>query len=151
MKALSGTFTLKFRILGASFTASMALLSACEKSPAPVTENSPIVVCMNPPGVHVKAASDVVEGEFQRLIAKHGDQVCNVNYHKNDPNRPDWQKGRGPLCMRSAVRSEAAASPAPADPMNLVQRVAFADLDEAQQTLSTINSTAMPTPTPTSP
>ncbi len=139
MKTLSGTFAFKFGILAASATASIVLVSACEKSPAPATGNPPIVICMNEPGVKVKASSQAVEDEFKHLIAKHGEKVCNVDYYHDHPDRPDWHQGQGRLCMTSAVRSEAGGTPAPADPSHLVQRVAFDALDEAQQFLSTIN------------
>ena len=138
MKTLSGTFVFKFGILAASATASIVLVSACEKSPAPATGNPPIVICMNEPGVKVKASSQAVEDEFKHLIGKHGEKVCNVDYY-DKPDHKDWHQGKGPLCMTSAVHSEAAGNPAPADPSHLVQRVAFDTLDEAQQFLSTIN------------
>jgi hypothetical protein len=139
MKTPSGTFALKFGILAASVTALIVLVSACEKSPAPATGNPPIVICMNEPGVKVKASSPAVEKAFDDLIAKHGKEVCNVDYYHDHPDRPDWHRGQGRLCMTSAVRSEAGGTPAPADPSHLVQRVAFDTLDEAQQFLSTIN------------
>ncbi len=138
MKTLSGTFVFKLVILVAIATASIVLVSACEKSPAPATGNPPIVICMNEPGVKVKASSKVVEDAFKQLIAKHGEKVCNVDYY-DKPDHRDWHQGKGPLCMTSAVHSEAAGNPAPADPSHLVQRVAFDTLDEAQQFLSTIS------------
>ncbi len=138
MKAPSGTFALKFGILAASVTASIVLISACEKSRPPATGEPPVVFCMNPPGVKVKASLKVVEDAFKQLIAKHGEKVCNVDYY-DKPDHRDWHQGKGLLCMTSAVRSEAAGTPAPADPSHLVQRVAFDTLDEAQQFLSTIN------------
>jgi hypothetical protein len=138
MKTPSETFALKFGILAAGATASIVLISACEKSPPPATGNPPIVICMNEPGVKVKAPSDDVKKAFDDLIVKHGEKVCNVDYY-DKPDHRDWQRGKGPLCMISAVRSEAAGNPAPADPSHLVQRVAFDTLDEAQQLLSTIN------------
>jgi hypothetical protein len=139
MKTLSGTFVFKLVILVAIATASIVLVSACEKSPAPATGNPPIVICMNEPGVKVKASSQAVEKAFDDLIAKHGKEVCNVDYYHDHPDRPDWHRGQGRLCMTSAVRSEAGGTPAPADPSHLVQRVALDTLDEAQQFLSTIN------------
>ena len=139
MKTPSGTFALKFGILAASVTALIVLVSACEKSPAPATGNPPIVICMNEPGVKVKASSQAVEDAFKHLIGKHGEKVCNVDYYHDHPDRPDWHQGQGRLCMTSAVRSEAGGTPAPADPSHLVQRVAFDTLDEAQQFLSTIS------------
>lgn len=139
MKTPSETFALKFGILAASATASIVLISACEKSSPPATGEPPVVFCMNPPGVKVKASSKVVEDAFKQLIAKHGEKVCNVDYYHDHPDRPDWHQGQGRLCMTSAVRSEAGGTPAPADPSHLVQRVAFDTLDEAQQFLSTIN------------
>jgi hypothetical protein len=139
MKTPSETFALKFGILAASATASIVLISACEKSRPPATGEPPVVFCMNPPGVKVKASSQAVEKAFDDLIAKHGKEVCNIDYYHDHPDRPDWHRGQGRLCMTSAVRSEAGGTPAPADPSHLVQRVAFDTLDEAQQFLSTIN------------
>ncbi|PYI63903.1 MAG: hypothetical protein DMF07_08520 [Verrucomicrobia bacterium] len=145
MKALSGTFALKFGILGASVAASIILISACEKSVPPPSGNRPILVIFKQPGVPTKAESEKVKKAFEDL----GEDFCNVDYYGN--NIVQWHVGHLSLKMTSAVRSEAAASSESADPTHLLQKVAFTDLDQAQQTFSTINSTATPTPTPTSP
>lgn len=92
-----------------------------------------------------KAESEKVKKAFEDL----GEDFCNVDYYGN--NIVQWHVGHLSLKMTSAVRSEAAASSESADPTHLLQKVAFTDLDQAQQTFSTINSTATPTPTPTSP
>ncbi len=145
MKALSGTLALKFGILAASVTASMALLSACEKHLPPPPADRPILVIFKEPGVKTRADLEhVVKPAFEAV----GEDFCNV-YGYDDQGHQKWHVGHLSLKMTAAVRSEAAGNPAPADPMNLVQRVAFADLDQAQTTFSTINSTATLTPTPT--
>jgi hypothetical protein len=144
MKTPSGTFVLKLGILAASVTASIVLISACWKASF-LTGGSPILVIMDATGVKTRAASKDVENAFDDLIRKHGEGVCNVDYYVDDKKK--WHKGNRKLIMTRATRSEAARTPAPADPTNLMQKVAFADLDESQQFFSTIN----PTPTPTPP
>jgi hypothetical protein len=74
--------------------------------------------------------------------------VCNVGYYDKDHpqlGKPAWSRGTLKLTMIGAVHSEAAGNPSAADPINLVMKVAFTDLDEEQKFSSTIN------PTPTSP
>jgi len=138
MKTLSGTFALKLVILAAGVTASIVLISACWKASF-LTGGDPILVIMDGDGVKTRASSDVVGKAFDDLIRKHGEGVCNVNYYKNDPHRPDWHKGNRGLTTTHAIRSKAAGNPTPEDPTNLVMKVAFADLDESQQFFSTIN------------
>jgi hypothetical protein len=145
MKTPSGTFVLKLGILAASVTASIVLISACWKASL-LTGGDPILMIMDAHGVKTRASSDVVEKAFDDLIGKHGQGVCNVDYYVDD--KKIWHKGNRKLTTTGVIRSEAARTPAPADPTNLMQKVAFADLDEEQTTLSTINPTPTPTPTP---
>ncbi len=141
MKTPSGTFALKLVILAASVTASIVLISACLKASL-LTGGDPILIIFDADGVKTRASSDVVEKAFDDLIGKHGKDVCNVDYYDKDHphlGNPAWHKGNRGLTTRHAIRSKAAGNPAPADPTNLSQKVAFADLDEAQKTFSTIN------------
>lgn len=138
MKNPSGTFALKLLILAASATAPVVLISACGFSPVSVTEKTPILIVMDEPGVRVRASSDKVKGAFDNLIGKHGENVCNVDYYDKDQKKL-WHKGNRGLTMTHAVRSKAAGNPTPVDPINLMQKVAFNDLDESQQFFSTIN------------
>jgi hypothetical protein len=151
MKTPSGTFVLKLGILAASVTASIVLISACWKASL-LTGGDPILMIMDAHGVKTRAPSKVVEDAFADLIGKHGEGVCNVDYydaaHPHLGN-PAWHKGNRKLTTTGAIRSEAARTPASEDPTNLMQKVAFADLDEEQTTLSTINPTPTPTPSPT--
>ncbi|HEU5248161.1 MAG TPA: hypothetical protein VFU09_13815 [Candidatus Udaeobacter sp.] len=148
MKTPSGTFALKLVILAASVTASIVLISACWKASF-LTGGDPILIIFDADGVKTRAPSADVEKAFDDLIKKHGEGVCNVDYYKD--NKKLWHKGNRGLTTRHAIRSTAAGNPAPADPSNLVMKVAFADLDEEQEFLSTINPTPTPTPTPTTP
>lgn len=141
MKTPSGTFALKLAILAASVTALIVLISACWKASI-LTGGDPILIIMDADGVKTRASSDVVQKAFDELIGKHGENVCNVDYYEENKKR--WHKGNRGLTTTHAIRSKAAGNPTPADPSNLMQRVAFADLDESQQFFSTIN----PTPTP---
>jgi hypothetical protein len=146
MKTPSGTFALKLVVLAAGVTASIVLISACWKASF-LTGGKPILVIFDADGVKTRAPSADVEKAFDDLIKKHGDKVCNVDYYKD--NKKLWHKGN--LSLIGGFRSEAAGSPTPADPSNLVMKVQFADLDESQQFFSTINPTPTPTPTPPPP
>ena len=148
MKTPSGTFVLKLGILAASIAASIVLISACWKASL-LTGGDPILMIMDANGVKTRASSDVVEKAFDKLITDHGEGVCNVDYYVDDKKK--WHKGNRGLTTTHAIRSKAAENPAPADPTNLMQKVAFADLDEEQTFLSTINPTPTPTPAPTPP
>jgi hypothetical protein len=134
MKALSGTFALKLGILAASVTASIVLISACQTT-AHLDIDKPIHVLMIEPGMKVRASSGVVQKAFDDLIKKHGEKVCFVDYYDKNQHK-EWHR---PLTMTGAVHSGAAGNRVPADPMNLMQKVAFADLDESQKFFSTIN------------
>jgi hypothetical protein len=136
MKTPSGTFALKLVILAASVTASIVLISACWKASL-LTGGDPILMIMDGHGVKTRASSDVVEKAFNDLIGKHGQGVCNVDYYVDD--KKIWHKGNRGLTTTHAIRSKAAENPTPADPTNLVMKVAFADLDEEQTFVSTIN------------
>jgi hypothetical protein len=136
MKTLSGTFALKLVILAAGVTASIVLISACWKASF-LTGGDPILIIMDADGVKTRASSENVEKAFDKLIGKHGENVCNVDYYEDNKKR--WHKGNRGLTTRHAIRSKAAENPTPADPTNLVMKVAFADLDESQQFFSTIN------------
>jgi hypothetical protein len=136
MKTPSGIFALKLVILAASVTASIVLISACWKASF-LTGGDPILMIMDADGVKTRASSDVVEKAFDDLIGKHGQGVCNVDYYRD--NKKLWHKGNRGLTTRHAIRSQAAGNPTPADPTNLVMKVAFADLDEEQTFVSTIN------------
>jgi hypothetical protein len=136
MKTPSGTFALKLGILAASVTASIILISACWKASF-LTGGRPILIIMDADGVKTRAPSADVEKAFDDLIKKHGDKVCNIDYYKD--NKKLWHKGNRGLTTTHAIRSKAAGNPTPADPTNLVMKVAFADLDESQQFFSTIN------------
>jgi hypothetical protein len=148
MKIPSGTFALKLGILAASVTASIVLISACWKASF-LTGGDPILMIMDAHGVKTRASSEVVENAFDKLIGKHGQGVCNVDYYVDDQKK--WHKGNRKLTTTGVIRSEAARTPAPADPSNLVMKVAFANLDEEQEFLSTINPTPTSTPAPTPP
>jgi hypothetical protein len=143
MKTLSGTFALKLVILTAGVTASIVLVSACRKS-AILATDKPILILMNEPGVRARASSEDVEKAFDDLIKKHGKKVCNVDYY-DEKQQKKWHR---PLTLTGAERSETSGNPAPADPVHLLQKVAFDTLDESQQFFSTINPTPTPTPTP---
>ena len=131
MKALSGTFALKLMILVAGVTAS--IISGCET--IIVAIDKPIIIKMNEPGMKVSALSKDVQDAFDKLIAKHGPNVCNVDYYDKNQHL-EWHR---PLTMTGAVRSKVSGNPAPADPINLMQKVAFANFDEAQKFFSSIN------------
>lgn len=133
MKALSGTFALKLMILVAGVAASIVLISGCET--IIVAIDKPLLIKMNEPGTKVSASSKRVQEEFDKLIAKHGPTVCNVDYYDKNQNL-EWHR---PLTMTGAVHSKAAGNPAPADPINLMQKVFFANFDEAQKFFSAIN------------
>jgi hypothetical protein len=133
MKALSGTFVLKLMILVAGVAASIVLISACET--IIVAIDKPILIKMNEPGMKVSASSTRVQKEFDKLIAKHGPNVCNVDYYDKNQHL-EWHR---PLAMTGAVRSKVSGNPAPADPINLMQKVAFTNFDEAQKFFSAIN------------
>jgi hypothetical protein len=151
MKTPSGTFALKLVVLAAGVTASIVLISACWKASF-LTGGDPILIIFDADGVKTRASSDVVEKAFDELIGKHGENVCKVDYYDKDHphlGNPAWHKGNRGLTTTHAIRSKAAENPTPADPTNLVMKVAFADLDEAQTFSSTINPTPTPTPTPT--
>jgi len=132
MKTPSGTFALKLVILTAGVTASIVLVSACQKSAILVTDK-PVLILMKEPGVKVRASGDV-EKAFDALIEKHGKKVCNVD----DYDEKQQKKWHRPLKVTGAVRSEAAGNPAPADPVHLLQKVAFDTLDDATDFLSKI-------------
>jgi len=134
MKTPSGTFALKLVILAASAAASIVLLSACWKLLFLGTKK-PILIFMGEPGMKVRAPSEVVEKAFDDLIKKRGAKVCNVDYYDENQQKK-WHR---PLTMTGAVRSKESGNPTPVDPINLMQKVAFADLDESQQFFSTIN------------
>jgi hypothetical protein len=136
MKTLSGTFALKLVILAASVTVSIVLISACLKASL-LTGGDPILMIMDGHGVKTRASSEDVAKAFDKLIKDHGEGVCNVDYYVDDKKK--WHKGNRKLTTTGAIRSETAQTPAPADPTNLMQKVAFADLDEEQTFLSTIN------------
>jgi hypothetical protein len=136
VKTPSRTVALKVVILAASVTASIVLISGCWKASF-LTGGDPILIIMDAHGVKVRAPSAVVESAFEDLIKKHGEGVCNVDYYVNDERK--WHKGNRKLTTTGAIRSKAAENPTPADPTNLVMKVAFADLDESQQFFSTIN------------
>jgi hypothetical protein len=131
MKTPSGTFALKLGILAASVTASIVLISACQT----IGIDKPIHVLMIEPGMKVRASSQDVQKAFDNLIKKHGEKVCFVDYYDKNQHK-EWHR---PLTMTGAVHSEAAGNPVPADPVNLMQKVAFANLDESQKFFSTIN------------
>ncbi|HZR06882.1 MAG TPA: hypothetical protein VFA61_13730 [Candidatus Udaeobacter sp.] len=138
MKTRSGTFVFKLGILLATVTVSIVLICACELSPVQATEKTPLLIIMAEPGVAVRAPSQAVETAFKKLIGKHGENVCNVDYYDKDQHKL-WHQGNRSLTMTHAVRSKAAESSTPADPTNLMQRVAFDTLDESQTFFSTIN------------
>lgn len=151
MKTISGTLPLKPIALAASVTVLIILISGCEKSPPGegrdhpnlITADRPVFVIFHEPGVKTKGdLNTIVKPAFQKL----GEHFCNVKaYHDNGSFA--WQLGDLPaLKMTSATRSGAAEASAAADPVNLVQRVAFATLDDAQTLFSTINPTPTPTP-----
>jgi hypothetical protein len=143
MKTPSGTFALKLVILAAGVSASIVLISACWKATI-LAGDHPILMIMDKDGVKVRGSSEVVQKAFDDLIQKRGKDVCDVDYY-DEHQQKKWHR---PLTMTGAVRSKAAGNPPPADPMNLLQKVAFADLDESQQFLSEINPTPTPTHTP---
>jgi len=143
MKPPSGTFALKLVVLAAGVTASIVLLSACWKLLFLGTKK-PILIFMGEPGMKVRASSEVVEKAFDDLIKKHGPKVCNVDYYDENQQKK-WHR---PLTMTGAVGSKESGNPAPADPTNVLQKVQFADLDEAQTFFSTVNPTPTPTPPP---
>src|SRR6266498_591327 len=132
MKTPSGTFALKLLILTAGVTASIVLVSACQKS-AILVADKPVLIHMKKPGVKVRASEDVKK-EFDKLIESHGKDVCNVDYYDETQQRK-WHR---PLKVTGAVRSEAAGKPTPADPVHLLQKVAFDTLDDATDFLSKI-------------
>jgi hypothetical protein len=134
MKTLSGTFALKLVILAAGVTASIVLISACQTT-ADFGIDKPIHVFMIEPGMKVRASSGDVQKAFDNLIKKHGEKVCFVDYYDKNQHK-EWHR---PLTMTGAVHSGAAGNRVPADPINLVMKVAFADLDESQKFFSTIN------------
>jgi hypothetical protein len=143
MKTPSGTFALKLVILAAGVSASIVLISACWKA-AILAGAHPILMIMDKDGVKVRASSEVVQKAFDDLIQKRGKDVCDIDYY-DEHQQKKWHR---PLTMTGAVRSKAAENPPPADPMHLLQKVAFADLDESQQFFSEINPTPTPTPAP---
>ena len=103
MKALSGTFALKLMILVAGVAASIVLISACET--IIVAIDKPILIKMNEPGMKVSASSGTVQKKFDELIAKHGRDVCNVDYYDKDQNLV-WHRPKGRQHRSNDLRQE---------------------------------------------
>ena len=133
MKIPSGTFALKLLTLAASATASIVLISACQKSSVSAKEDQPILIKFRPPGAKASEDDNRVREAFQKL----GPDNCNVDYYDKDQNKK-WHEGNLQLTMTGAVRSEAAGNQASVDPVNLLQKVAFSDLEQATDFLGKI-------------
>ena len=131
MKTLSGTFAFKLVILAASATASIVLISACQNYAA--LAGRPILIHFMPPGMKTSDDEDKVREAFQKL----GPHNCNVDYYdKNQVKK--WHEGDLHLTMTGAIHSETSKKQASADPINVLQKAAFATLDEATDFLSKI-------------
>ena len=134
MESPSGTFALKLGILAASVTASIVLISACQKSSVLVNEDHPILIIFMPPGANVAKHTEAeVRTAFQNL----GQAMCNVDYYdKNQVKK--WHEGNLHLTMTGAVRSEASGNQASVDPVNVTQKAVFGTLDQATDFLGQI-------------
>jgi hypothetical protein len=118
-------------------------------SPTPTPR--PILVIFDGTGTTVSADLDkTVKPAFESLAT-----FCKIKAYKTDGSFA-WAVGNLPtptpcaaLKMTSAIRSDAAGSPGPSDPVNLMHRVAFANLDDMQQFFSKINPQPSPSPSPT--
>jgi len=137
MKTLSGTFVLKLVILVASAVASIVLISACKKSLILPTNQRPILMIMDAGGVKTTKPPDDVKKACSDLNQYAGMLVCELAYYDKD-GRQVFHEDKRSLTMTRAVRSETAANPAAADPINVTQKVVFANLDEATDFLTKI-------------
>jgi hypothetical protein len=138
MKTPSGTFTLKLVVLLASATAFIVLSTACKKALILPTNERPIEIVMDAGGVTSSQSSDVVYKICKDLNAAAGSTVCEVRYYGKDGRLvPDKPNNRG-LTMTGAVRSEAAANSAAADPVNVTQKATFATLNGASDFIDKI-------------
>jgi len=137
MKTPSGTFALKLVVLVVSATAFIVLISACKKALILPTNERPIEIFMDAGGVASSQSSDVVYKICKDLNVAAGSTVCEVRYYANDGHLVPAPVDRG-LTMTGAVRSEAAANSAAADPVNVTQKATFATLKDASDFINDI-------------
>jgi hypothetical protein len=133
MKTLSGTFALKLGTLAAGATASIVIISACQKSVVPANGERPVFVIFLPPGAKTSDDENKVRLAFQNL----GQDNCNVDYYDQRQVKK-WHEGHLHLTMTGAVHSEASGNQASVDPINVTQKIAFTSLDEATNFFSQI-------------
>ncbi|HEU5238412.1 MAG TPA: hypothetical protein VFU37_14860 [Pyrinomonadaceae bacterium] len=136
MKILSGTFALKLVILAASAVASIVLISACKKSLILPTNERPILIIFDAGGVKTTKTPEEVQNAC-RDLNKSGKGLCEIDYYDNEGHKRFHEDTRS-LTMTRAVRSEAAGNQASADPINVMQKVAVATLDDATDFLGKI-------------
>ena len=133
MKTPSGTFPLKLVVLATTATALFVLISACKKSLVQIepTDKRPIVIVMDASGVKTTTSWDLLKNKCRDFnAAGGGEKVCEIAFYDNT-GREVFHEDNRSLTMTRAVRSDAAASSAAADPVNVTQKVAFATPAEA--------------------
>ena len=136
MKTQSGTFALKLVILAANAVTSIVLFSACKKSLILPTNERPILIIFDAAGVKTTKTPDEVQ-KACRDLNNSGKGLCEIDFYNAKGDKLFHESTRS-LTMTRAVRSEAAANPASADPVHLMQKATVDTLDTATDFLGQI-------------